>query len=44
MKKLGKTTFLIFISFFIITSCGKKGALQEPENMKRPKFDNVIAE
>lgn len=44
MKKLVQTTLLLLVSFFIITSCGKKGALRDPENMKRPKFDNVIAE
>ncbi len=34
--------WIIFISFFAVSSCGKKGALEKPETYKRPSFDNVI--
>jgi predicted small lipoprotein YifL len=40
-----KKTFLtIFLSTFLLTSCGKKGGLETPKNPNRPVFDNLIEE
>lgn len=41
---MSKIALLIITSLLLTTSCGKKGNLQNPDNMKRPKFDNIIAE
>jgi predicted small lipoprotein YifL len=40
-----KTIFyIILISLFTLTSCGRKGALNYPGEKKRPNFDHVIDE
>ncbi len=37
-------TLLVLLSFFAISSCGKKGPLEYPGEQKRPKFDQVTDE
>lgn len=34
---------LFIITLLICFSCGKKGALERPEDYKRPNFDEIIA-
>jgi predicted small lipoprotein YifL len=41
---LKKTFWIIFLLFFALTSCGRKGPLTYPEGQKRPKFEKVIDE
>lgn len=39
-----KILITILISLLLLTSCGRKGALEHLPDEKRPKFDNVIFE
>jgi predicted small lipoprotein YifL len=39
-----KKFFLLALILFLEISCGKKGALEVPQNYKRPNFDNLIEE
>ncbi len=42
--KLKNIFWIVLLTFFTLTSCGKKSALTYPEGQKRPKFDNVVDE
>jgi hypothetical protein len=39
-----KFFYLSLIIFVILSSCGRKGALEPVGEQKRPKFDNVVEE
>jgi predicted small lipoprotein YifL len=39
-----KTSWIIFLSLLVVTSCGRKGPLSHPKDEQRPKFDKVIDE
>jgi predicted small lipoprotein YifL len=41
---MNKISLLIFILSLAMTSCGRKGPLDHPQDEKRPKFDRVIDE
>jgi predicted small lipoprotein YifL len=42
--KMKNLFWLIFLSLFALSSCGRKGALKYPGEQERPKFDKVIDE
>lgn len=39
-----KFSSLILILLLALTSCGRKGPLDHPQDEKRPKFDHVVDE
>jgi predicted small lipoprotein YifL len=42
--KVKKIFFLTLLTFFVLTSCGRKGALEYEGERPKPKFDKVIDE
>lgn len=42
--KLRNFFWLTLLTFFVLTSCGRKGALEFPGERQKPKFDQVIDE
>lgn len=43
MRKIAKIT-VIFMIFFCLQNCGKKGGIEYPGGQKMPKFDKVFDE